>query len=199
MDEQPREVGGGRAHHATQRERQRLGRAPQTHPDALAPTVARAGQAHHRADGRDREGATGRTEQEDIGPQRPGRANQAGRDQAAQRRARGHTAPHRPAAQAAPAAARPAAARAGRQQHANQCARMLGARQPRGTARCEAKHQTGEGLQDEVLHAVSQHRHEDKDREAARTRLGPGLAQRRSEGLARASGLGSCDLVAFKA
>jgi hypothetical protein len=109
-------------------------------------------------------------------------AHQPASHQPGQRQRRGQAAADRPAAQLPkpmPRQRRPASAASSMP---GQHAAVLQARQLVDSARRVAEHRAGEGLEDQVLRAVGQHRHEDEDREAARVGSAHTCAQRLAEG-----------------
>ena len=128
-------------------------------------------------------------EQQHRRPQRPDRRRR-GRPRASadDARRRGEAAADRPGAHRAAAAAADQAAADRDQHHAGEHAAMLQPGQPGDCARREAEHGAGERLEDQFLRAVGQHRDEHEDREAARLRLRPDLAQRRQERLPGGAG-----------
>ena len=146
-----------------------------------------AGERHHRADGGDREGAVATAEREDDGAQRPARPGEAAGRDADERERRRDAAADGPDPQRA--RARPPIPVAGERDadHAEQHAAVLHAGElRRRLAGRDAEDDAGEGLEDQVLRAVGEHRDEDEDREAARLRLAPDL---RASAVAERAGL----------
>eukprot|EP01035_Chromulina_nebulosa_P037209 gene37209-50205_t len=91
------EIDPDRADEPARAEGDRLRGSPNAHANSLAAWPGGAGELHHRADRGDREHAIGETEQEDIGPQRPGGPDMRGKGETGERQPRTEAAAEDPA------------------------------------------------------------------------------------------------------
>ena len=180
-DEVARGVARDGAREAARAEGDRLRGAPHAHAHALASAASGGRQHHHRADRRDGERAVGRAEQRHVRAQRPRARDEPGRRQPRKRNGGRDASADHPRAQRTQPPAQARHAGNGHEDHSRQHADVLHARERSGLAGRVAEHRARERLEDQVLRAVREHRHEDEDREAARLRVGPRLAQRNAE------------------
>ena len=169
---------GGRPCPRSRRARRRWpGRHPTCPCARLRGPRGRAGQLHHRADGGDGEGAVGDAQAEDRG-----RSGQPGPTRPAAARPVSITAEARQPPMARRASEpQPAAPERAGQRHGDHASRTPPCCTPDELgrlARREAEDQAGEGLEDQVLGAVGEHRDEDEDGEPARLGLRPDLGER---------------------
>lgn len=141
-----------------------------------------ARQRHHRGDGGHGERAVCGAECEDNEFERPGRTVEAGKREAEQGRGRSDAAANGPHPQRAERPAERGAPGDGHDGHAEKHAAMLEARKLSRFPRRHAEDLSGEGLEDEILRTIGQHRHEDENGEAPCLGFVPHLAQRFAEG-----------------